>query len=383
MSRRLWHNHPESGGAGGPALRENRGGASCTNFGYQEIFRMVTSRKSFLRDDSGSIGIITAFALVVVLGVAALVIDVGHLMVVKNELQNAADACAMAGAQKLVPYVSAAPPTPDWSSAQTAASGAISLNKSDAATLTNCQVQVGYWNLISKQLLSTGITPTFFDSPAVTVRIFRSAENNAGPVSMFFAKFLGKDLVDVSAQSTAMISCPSTAPAESLFPVAINYDFVVKYFDQYTSTGAPKSFYIGSDYHYDEKEAGQWTSFFEEVNNTTAIRDLIYNGNPEAVQINQNIYCMSDLYIQPGTKNSLYTDAATKIGKTVFVPVVNTGFDTHAWNPVVCYLPIFIEDSVGKNKKYIKAHFVKNAVYNNSSTGGICFGAYSPPRIVR
>ena len=343
---------------------------------------MMTSKKSFRRDESGSVAIITALALVVVLGVAALVVDVGHLMVVKNELQNAADACAMAGAQRLVPYVSAAPPTPDWSSAQTAASSSISLNKSDSATLSNCLVQVGYWNLLSKQLLSTSISPTFFDSPAVTVRISRSADNNAGPVTMFFAKFLGKDLVDVSAQSTAMISCPSTAPAESLFPVAMNYDFVSKYFDQYTSTGSPKSFYIGSDYHYDDKEAGQWTSFLQQANDTNTIRDLIYNGNPDAIKIDQNIYCMSDLYIQPGTKAALYDDAATKIGKTVFVPVVNTGFDTHAWNPVTCYLPIYIEN-VSKAKKYIKAHFVKNAVYTNSSTGGICFGAYSPPRIVR
>ena len=42
-----------------------------------------------------------AVMLVVLLGMTAFAIDIGHLMVVRNELRNAADAGALAGARKL------------------------------------------------------------------------------------------------------------------------------------------------------------------------------------------------------------------------------------------------------------------------------------------
>ncbi len=52
-------------------------------------------------DQSGSVGLIFAMSLIVILGLAALVIDLGHAYVVKRELQNAAEAGALAGARAL------------------------------------------------------------------------------------------------------------------------------------------------------------------------------------------------------------------------------------------------------------------------------------------
>jgi Flp pilus assembly protein TadG len=55
------------------------------------------------RDESGSVAVITAVCLVFLIGFVALVVDVGHLYSVRNELQNAADAAALAGARALFP----------------------------------------------------------------------------------------------------------------------------------------------------------------------------------------------------------------------------------------------------------------------------------------
>jgi Flp pilus assembly protein TadG len=58
--------------------------------------------KKFVQGAEGSIMVLTALGLVAFLGLASLAVDMGHLYVVRNELQNTADAAALAGASNLV-----------------------------------------------------------------------------------------------------------------------------------------------------------------------------------------------------------------------------------------------------------------------------------------
>ncbi len=59
-----------------------------------EWFKVIKNRK-------GTVAVIVATSTVVFVGLAAFAIDLGHLFVVRNELQNAADAGALAGARVL------------------------------------------------------------------------------------------------------------------------------------------------------------------------------------------------------------------------------------------------------------------------------------------
>ena len=52
-------------------------------------------------DERGAVAIIVGLVIVLLIGFAALAIDLGHLYVVRNEIQNAADAGALAGARFL------------------------------------------------------------------------------------------------------------------------------------------------------------------------------------------------------------------------------------------------------------------------------------------
>jgi hypothetical protein len=64
----------------------------------------MTRLRSFLRRGTGRTGatlVFVALSMVVLLGVAALAIDVGYAYVIRGELQNAADSGALAGAQVL------------------------------------------------------------------------------------------------------------------------------------------------------------------------------------------------------------------------------------------------------------------------------------------
>ena len=60
-----------------------------------------------LKDQKGTVIVLFALTLTVLLGFTALAIDIGDLYVGRNELQNAADAAALAGAL-LLPDTTAA-----------------------------------------------------------------------------------------------------------------------------------------------------------------------------------------------------------------------------------------------------------------------------------
>ncbi len=54
-----------------------------------------------IRNQEGAVAIMVALVLFLLCGTAALAIDIGHLMVVRNELRNASDAGTLAGARFL------------------------------------------------------------------------------------------------------------------------------------------------------------------------------------------------------------------------------------------------------------------------------------------
>src|SRR5262249_55505057 len=68
---------------------------------------------------------LTALLLIVVLGMAAFVVDIGYMIAVESELHNAADASALAGAAELMqPYVQYSFPNQTPSNQATILSGA-------------------------------------------------------------------------------------------------------------------------------------------------------------------------------------------------------------------------------------------------------------------
>jgi hypothetical protein len=334
--------------------------------------------RKFVQGTEGAVMVLTALGLVVFLGYAALAIDIGHLYVVKNELQNAADAGANAGALNLAPYITTNPVHPDWDSARAAADSTTKNNKTDQTLITHSQVEVGYYSLINRgELQSSAIMPTSVDVPAVKVTVSRVDGQNNGPVLPFLAQVLGINFMNVSAQAMAMISCPSTAPPGSLFPVTMNYSFVKNNFDTINS------FKICSDYHTEEEFAGQFTTFYAVKNDTDTVRELMDYGNPDPVRLGSMIKNVDPTYVEPGTKAALFNYIKQHyIGKVVFIPVVDYDIYTHNFNKVMCFVPIYIEDSKTGNQKYIQAHFTKDKFMQSDNAGGECFGAYIPPRIV-
>src|SRR5690606_40895732 len=103
------------------------------------------------RNQRGAVAIMAAIVLLAMIGTAAFAIDIGRWFVVKNELQNAADAAALAGAGHLYPPL---PSGPNWNAAQTQGEGAVGINASmdvsGSTQLSTGVVQPGYWDFANR-----------------------------------------------------------------------------------------------------------------------------------------------------------------------------------------------------------------------------------------
>ncbi|WP_246046665.1 pilus assembly protein TadG-related protein [Chlorobaculum thiosulfatiphilum] len=283
-----------------------------------------------LHHQRGGVAIWFALLLLVLLGFAALAVDLARLHLVKVELQSAADAAAMGGACSLI---DAGGDPFNWAAAEAKALELAQQNVVNGAQIQQATIETGYWNLQSRSWSSTFVTGYL---PAVRATIAISGTQNNGPLSLLFA------------------------------PVLVN--------------GVAPTINLGSIYAFDGEKvlSGQWTTFQSYVKNPDVpfMRDLIDNGNATELSIGNNTY------IQPGAKATLYSEVP--VGTTVGMFIVDE-VDTNAFVPIVAIAAFHI-DGYSQGGKYITGHFVDAAIipglYPGDGSGGL-YGAYTPPILVR
>jgi len=137
----------------------------------------LAQRGSFsglLRDERGVVAIVVALLFVVILGFTALVIDLGWLFVVNSELQNGADAGALAGVVELV--------------------------LSDDSTARNTAItyatELSQYRLNNPAPKADAVTVTIggvLGPETLQVEIRRTSDTTAGAVPTIFARAWGKD----------------------------------------------------------------------------------------------------------------------------------------------------------------------------------------------
>jgi Flp pilus assembly protein TadG len=343
------------------------------------------------RGQRGAVAIMAAVTMVMVLGIAALAVDVSFLLVVRNELQNAADAAALSGAG----YLYQGAPLPNWSLASQQATTAIGLNQSLKVTLTDGVINYGYWNATGTPagLQSLPMTPGAMDLPAVSVTIRKDTGKNGGAVNLLFAKFLGINSMPASATAVAVISSPGYVGPSGLLPIAIASCLYTTYWNTAAippapknnpTTGLPYVFDIGSAYHYGTCGSGEWTSFDVNSNNVGTINTLITSGNPIGLGIGDNTW------IETGTKTALYAsiNACSAAGdhscEYVTVPVV-ANVSTNSAQPIIAFACLHVDLAVGGSGKYVQVEMSTSPKCKTENSGGVgpSYGAQTPPRLVQ
>lgn len=194
----------------------------------------MTKLLKIYENQKGAAIIIVAILLPVLIGFAALAVDVGYMYATRNELQNAADAAALAGATQLgaiylnmsyeaqqtynVDSVDGnADSINDRTNIETAATDVSEKNRAAGNNVSVLldDIRIGQWDFDAKALTETADQPD-----AVTVVTRRDASAN-GPVSTFFASILNMfggshDVFSATARATAALSGPAIADTGDL-----------------------------------------------------------------------------------------------------------------------------------------------------------------------
>ena len=173
-----------------------------------------------LMDQQGASAVAVAVLMSLLVGVAALSIDVGHALVTKNELQNAADAAALAAGRTLGetyrswsaeqqkdPTMGLA--STEITTIETSAITIAGLNSaSDASSLvlSVTDIELGQWNFnAANPVFVPGVVQP--NAIRTTVRRDNTANGNAnGPISTFFAGIFGVTDMNVAATAVAALT---------------------------------------------------------------------------------------------------------------------------------------------------------------------------------
>src|SRR3984893_12192304 len=202
----------------------------------------------------GVILVLRALLLVVILGMASFSIDIGYMIYVESELQNATDASALAGAAALMqPYLQY------WYPNQSASAQAIILTNAIASATSEAQRLAGLnkaGDVSSLTAKASDVVSGFLDaqnsfSPtppdsrfpnSVQVTLRRDNQANT-PVSLFFAPIFGMTSANLTATARATImSSPGAFTGSknkngTFLPVALD----VRIWSQFLQNGTSPS----------------------------------------------------------------------------------------------------------------------------------------------
>jgi hypothetical protein len=336
--------------------------------------------RSLVVGQEGSVAVGVVLVLVVLLGMAAVAIDHGHLTSVSRELQKAAEAGALAGSRFLVPYVGT-PSTPNWIAGRDKATQTVLLNRADNQTLTDCQVEYGYWSLADRTLQSSGIVPTASHLPAVQVSIRKTGALNSGPVRMFFASIFGETSRDLGARAVAVISFPNGVGPGTLKPMVATKTIINKYWNSFDplNPGQPFQFKLGDG---SQAEDTMWSTFKVDSDSNAYTKELINNGNPDPISIGDSVY------LQPGVRAVDYgpSEMGKFVNQTVVLPIVDpVTLVEKTMAPILGFIAFRIT-GYSQGGQYIEGYFDKEYAITNPQGVGPSNpsvpGSPSPPKLV-
>ena len=183
------------------------------------------------KNDKGATAVLVAICMFVFLALAAFAIDIGHLVVTKNELQNSADAGALAGAADLYIPNGAGSIMVNVAADQTARDAATA-NKSDNVLLQNVDIDVrrGHWSIAGQlftpnnntQLPSINGVVDIDTVPGFVNAVEVISNRRSLPIASFFARVFGINQFSQSARAIGYIGPVGTIrEREADFPIAI------------------------------------------------------------------------------------------------------------------------------------------------------------------
>ena len=229
-------------------------------------------RASVMANQRGVAAIIVALSMVVLLGVAALAIDLGYRNIAQNELQNIADAAALAGAAELSrQYLDPAFLAVNDGAIIAIAREIADTNESEFVIPAG-DIQIGRW--VNR---TTGFEAGSFEKPnAVRVIAKKDGATNS-LVQTFFARIWSVTGLNVQADATAALTGSSkVGPGKLEIPVGISQEWFTGDFCDQNIQFYPTSGTTGC--------AG-WHNYEDWPANAAKLRDVLDGLNPDITEL--------------------------------------------------------------------------------------------------
>lgn len=238
----------------------------------------ASCRPPVMQDTRGAVAVIVAIVMVVLFSFGALALDISNAMIARNELQNVADAAALAGARQLGMIYQGLPQgTPyttyvlsDPSAVVSAATTVAIANKARqvAISLNAADIVIGVWNSGPRTL-----TPGNVGATGVRVIARRDSAAN-GPVATWLAGIMEIPSMSVTATATAALTGSGTlAPGEARTPFGL--DELI--FNNPAYCGTPIKFYPTNS---PPTGCAGWHTFLESPPNAATERRIVQGLTP-------------------------------------------------------------------------------------------------------
>ena len=238
----------------------------------------ASCRQPVIKDTRGAVAVIVAIMSVVLLSFGALALDISNAMIARNELQNVADASALAGVRQLGVIYQALPPgTPyttyvlsDPSAVVNAATTVALANQARqvAVSLNPADIVIGVWNSGPRTL-----TPGTVGATGVQVTARRDGGAN-GPVATWLAGIMGINSMNVVAMATAALTGTGILlPGEANAPFGL--DELI--FNNPAYCGTPIQFYPTNN---PPSGCAGWQTFLESPPNANTERQIVQGLTP-------------------------------------------------------------------------------------------------------
>jgi Flp pilus assembly protein TadG len=156
----------------------------------------------------GAVLVLVAICMIVLIGMAALAFDFGYAYYATQQLQNAADSAAMAGAGKLHSSQSAARSAAIALAGANKAAGDSVLLTDNLSNNANGDVVLGVFSSANLTFTATTTSPN-----AVKVVARRTAGSAGGPVSTFFGNIFGFSSLEMTRSAIAVAEGGPSGPA--------------------------------------------------------------------------------------------------------------------------------------------------------------------------
>jgi len=197
-----------------------------------------------MQGQEGTVVIMVALLIAVLVGIAALAVDVGYIMTAKNELQNIADSAALAAAGQLgkdyedVPFFEQKTYVCDSEKIISIGRDVASKNRSTGEggdiTVTDSDVEIGTWAPAAWGDPPSFKTPVICNPNAVRVTAHRDGSN---PIATFFARIFRIDTVPISDIRATAVLFPVVPDGKVFLPLGISE----KYFFKLNPSFRPKA----------------------------------------------------------------------------------------------------------------------------------------------